>query len=150
MPVQSPEKEKGWTTTVKTKLTTETTTRNFSKDQVSGVEQNPVGLSMKRCSESSKEAAPHNLLSPRTTTEFGTWSVRTMYETGKTAQIAAEMRLYKLAVFGLCETRWTRSAQIRLATGETLIYSGHAEEDAPHTEGFGIMPSKGVPKYLLD
>ena len=41
----------------KTKLATEMTTRNSSKDQVSGGEDNLVGLSMKRCSESRKEAA---------------------------------------------------------------------------------------------
>ena len=36
----------------------------------------------------------------------------------------------------------TRSGQIRLATGDTLIYSGHEEEDAPHTDGVGLMLSK--------
>ena len=67
----------------KTKLATETLKGNFSKDQVSGGEDNPVGLSMKRCSESLKEGAPRNLLSPRTTTQVGTWKVRIMYETGR-------------------------------------------------------------------
>ena len=95
---------------------------------------------MKRCSESRKEAALRNLLPSRTTTEVGTWNVRTMYDTGKTTQIEAEMRRYKLAVLGLCETRWTRSGQIRLATGETLIYSGRKKEDASHTEGVGLEP----------
>ena len=118
-------------TSRKTTFATETTTSNSSKDQVSGGEDNPVGLSMKRCSESRMEAAPQNLLSLRTVTQVVTWNVRTMYETGKSAQIAAEMWRYKRAVFGLCVTRWTRSGQIRLATGETLIYSGHEEEDAP-------------------
>ena len=41
----------------KTMFATETTTSNSSKDQVSGGEDNLVGLSMKRCSESRKEAA---------------------------------------------------------------------------------------------
>ena len=41
----------------KTKLATETTTSTSSKDQVSGREDKPVGLSMKCCSESCKEAA---------------------------------------------------------------------------------------------
>ena len=118
------------------------TTNNFSKDQVLGGEDNLAGLSMKHCSESCKEAAPGNLLSPRTTTQVGTWNVHTMYETGKTAQIAAEMSRYKLAILGLCETRWTLSEQIRLTTGETLIYSGHEEEYTPHTEGVGLMLSK--------
>ena len=104
---------------------------------------------MKRCSESRKETAPQNLLSPRTTTQVGTWNGRTMYETGKN-DAAAEMRWYKLAVLGLCETRWTRSWQIRLATGDTLIYSGHEEEDAPHTQAVGLMLSKGAAGALLD
>ena len=73
-----------------------------------------------------------------------------MYETGKTAQIAAEMSRYKLAILSLCETRWTRLGQIRLATGKTLIYSGHEEEDAPHTEGVGLMLSKGATGALLE
>ena len=133
----------------KTKLATEMTTRNSSKDQVSGGEDNLVGLSMKRCSESRKEAAPWNLLYPRTTTQVGTWNVRTIYETGKTAQIAAEMSQYKLTILGLCETRWTWSGQICLATGDTLIYSGHEEEDAPHT-GVGLQLSKGAARVLLD
>ena len=36
-----------------------------------------------------------------------------------------------------------------LATSETLIYSGHEEEDAPHTEGVGLMLSKGAAGALL-
>ena len=70
-----------------------------------------------------------------------------MYETGKSAQIAAKMRRYKLAALGLCETRWTRSGQIRLAT---FIYSEHEEEDAPHTVGVDLMLSKGAAGALLD
>ena len=71
--------------------------------KISGGEDNPVGLSMKLCSESREEGAPRNLLSPMTTTQVGTWKVRTMYETEKTVQIAAEMSRYKHAVLGLCE-----------------------------------------------
>ena len=133
----------------KTKLATETTMSNSSKDQVSGGEDNPVGLSMKRCSESCKEAAPRNLLSPGTTTKVGTWNVRTMYEAGKSALFAAEKSRYKLAVLRLCETRWTRSGQIRLATGETLIYSEHEDEDAPHTVRVGLILFKGTAGALV-
>lgn len=79
------------------------------------------------------------LLSPRTASQIGTWNVRTMFEAGKTAQIAMEMRQYGISVLGLCETRWTQAGQLRLSTGELLIYSGHSEEDAPHTEGVGMM-----------
>ena len=72
---------------------------------------------MKRQGESRKEAsALKNLLSARKIINIGTWNVRTMYETGKAAQIAAEMRNYKLSVLGLAETRWTKSGQQKLAT----------------------------------
>ena len=52
--------------------------------------------------ESRKEAVmPTPLLTPKATTLFGTWNVRTMYEVGKSAQIAAEMTAYKLSMLGL-------------------------------------------------
>jgi hypothetical protein len=34
------------------------------------------------------------IISPKTTTTIGTWNVRTMFESGKTAQLAQEMRIY--------------------------------------------------------
>lgn len=62
-----------------------------------------------------------------------------MYEGGRSANIAKEMRNYNLQVLGLCETRWTNSGETRLSTGESLIYAGHEDADTPHTEGVGIM-----------
>ena len=73
-----------------------------------------------------------------------------MYQAGKTAQVVAEMKLNKLSVLGLCETRWTGSGRMQLTTGESLIYSGHTEENAPHTEGVGLMLSKEAQGALLD
>ncbi|KAH3711819.1 hypothetical protein DPMN_071493 [Dreissena polymorpha] len=35
---------------------------------------------------------PNTIISTRTTTTIGTWNVRNLYETGKTAQVAVEMR----------------------------------------------------------
>jgi hypothetical protein len=55
-----------------------------------------------------------------------------MYETGKAAQVAREMEKYNISLLGLCETRWVQSGQLRLTTGETVLYSGHEDEDA-HT-----------------
>ncbi|VDP54255.1 unnamed protein product [Schistosoma margrebowiei] len=65
-----------------------------------------------------------------------------MWETGKTIQIALEMRRYDLAVLGISETHWTQAGQKRLATGEMLLYSGHEEDNAPHTQGVALMLSK--------
>ena len=72
-----------------------------------------------------------------------------MYEAGKTAQVTTEMRRFNLAVLGLCETRWTQSGQLRLTTGELILYSGHEEEDAPHSEGVGLLLRKEVHKALI-
>ncbi|VDO47537.1 unnamed protein product [Schistosoma margrebowiei] len=65
-----------------------------------------------------------------------------MWETGKTSQIATEMRRYNLAVLGISETHWKQARQQRLNTGELLLYSGHEEENAPHTQGAALMLSK--------
>ena len=86
-------------------------------------------------------------LSTRKTLNIGTWNVRTMYETRETAQVTAEMWRFNLAVLGLCETRWTQSAQLRLTTGEFILYSGHEEEDAPHSEGVGLLLRKEHRKH---
>jgi hypothetical protein len=72
-----------------------------------------------------------------------------MYEAGKVAQIAAEMRNYKLTLLGLYETRWTLSGQQRLVTGETILYSGHEEDGAPHTQGVALMLGKEAQKALI-
>jgi exonuclease III len=89
------------------------------------------------------------LLLTRKSLQIGTWNVRTMYESGKAAQIAAEMRNYKLTLLGICETRWTQSGQQRLRTGENIIYSGHEQDNAPHTLGVALMLGKEAQKALV-
>ena len=49
----------------------------------------------------------------------------------KDCQVAREMKRYKIGVLGLGETRWIQSGQLRLSSGEQLLYSGHIEEGAP-------------------
>ena len=95
---------------------------------------------MTYCSESRKEAArPMPLLTPRTTTRVATWNVRTMYATGRTFEVAREMKNYNIRVLGLSETRWLHTGQVKLSTGELLLYSGHTEDGAPHTDGVALM-----------
>ena len=93
-----------------------------------------------QCSESRKEAARLTpLLTPRTTARVATWNIRTMYKTGKTIQVAREMKNYKIGELGLSETRWLQSGQLRISFGEQLLYSGHIEDGAPYTEGVALM-----------
>ncbi|VDP37106.1 unnamed protein product [Schistosoma margrebowiei] len=67
------------------------------------------------------------LLTTRATIYLGTWNARTMWDTGRVFEIAAEMRRYNLEVLGITETRWTQVGQQQLASGELLLYSGHEE-----------------------
>ena len=73
-----------------------------------------------------------------------------MSRTGRTTQVSTEMRRYNIAVLGLCETRWTQSGQIHLSTGDTLLYSGHEEDNSPHTEGVGLMLSASATASLIE
>ena len=100
-------------------------------------------------SQNLEAARPTPILCTRTTANIGTWNVRTMYESGKTAQIATEMRNYNLTILGISEARWTGSGQKRLASGELLLFSGHEKEDAPHTQGVALMLSKTAQRALI-
>ena len=44
------------------------------------------------------------VMSAKTKTRIGFWNVRTMYETGKLAQVTVEMRWYNLHVLGVSES----------------------------------------------
>ena len=59
---------------------------------------------------------PITLFSPKLVTKVAQWNVRTMYETGRCAQIAKEMRNYGIDVLGISEARWNQSGMIPLRT----------------------------------
>ncbi|XP_025078691.1 craniofacial development protein 2-like [Pomacea canaliculata] len=71
-----------------------------------------------------------------------------MYETGKLAQVTAEMRRYNLHILGVSESRWTGSGRVKTQTGETVQYSGR--EDNQHHEGVAIILRKGTDKCLIE
>ncbi|XP_025108813.1 uncharacterized protein LOC112572996 [Pomacea canaliculata] len=71
-----------------------------------------------------------------------------MYETGKLAQVTAEMRRYNLHILGVSESRWTGSGRVKTQTGETVLYSGR--EDNQHHEGVAIILRKGTDKCLIE
>ena len=76
-------------------------------------------------------------------------SARMMYEAGKATPIAREMTKYKLALLGLCETRWTKSGLTKLSFGDMVIYPGHEENNAPHTQGVALLLSKEAQRALI-
>ena len=81
---------------------------------------------------------------------MGTWNVRTLYEIGRCAQAAKEMRQHKLSVLGMSETRWNTFGETKLETGETLLYSGKENESDPHEAGVALLLSKEANRSLLE
>ena len=67
-----------------------------------------------------------------------------MYETGKTFQVAAEMRAYNLALLRISETRWTQSGRKKLNLGELLLYSGDEDVDSLHNQGVTKSRTEGT------
>ncbi|VDO83784.1 unnamed protein product [Schistosoma margrebowiei] len=59
------------------------------------------------------------------------------------------MRRYNLEVLGISETHRTQVGQQRLASLELLLYSGHQEESALHTQGVTLMLSKQAQNALI-
>ena len=74
-----------------------------------------------------KKLLTRKLFNPRNSVKIGTWNVRTMYSIGTAQMLTAEMRRYQLDVLGVSESRWDGSGNIKLSTGETILYSGNGK-----------------------
>ena len=81
-----------------------------------------------------------SVLSVRTKLRVGFWNVRTMYETGKQAQVLREMKQNRLHILGVSESRWTDFGKKTTSNGETIIFSGR--RDGQHHEGVAIILGK--------
>lgn len=138
------------TLSCKKNIVTETATKKTSIKSRNGQPEHPRGAFMNGSGESRKEATVRTMevLNAKTKTKIGYWNVRTMYETGKTAQIISELERYKLQIMGVSESRWTGSGRITTITGETVLYSGR--EDNLHAEGVAIILKQSVNKSLIE
>ena len=133
----------------KKKLVTEASTTTSTRLDLGEEGPSNRGI-MTPCSESRQEAARLTpLLTSKKTTRLATWNIRTLYETGRTMQVAREMRNYNISLLGLSEVRWLQAGQLRLTSGEMLLYSGHTEEDAPHTEGVALLLAPEAQRALI-
>ena len=59
------------------------------------------------------------------------------------------MKTYGIDILGISEVRWKKAGQIRLTSGEKILYSGHMEDQVIHSEGVAIMLSKEAQKTLI-
>ena len=91
-----------------------------------------------------------NLLSPKNVSGIGFWNVRTLYETGRAAQLSREMERFRIDIMGLSEVRWNTAGRIMLASGHTLLFSGPEDEDDHHHNGVGLLLTKTAHKSLLE
>ena len=139
------------TPTGKRSNVTETATKKITPNDVNGAPESHFETCMTGSSESRQEATGMTkdaLNTAKTRMKIGFWNVRTMYDTGKLAQVTTEMQRYDLHILGVSESRWTGSGKITTATGETVLYSGR--EDGLHYDGVAIILKKGVDKCLLE
>ena len=138
-------------TSLKTSLATETEATTIEQTQRLTREDSSTRGPMTQVGESPREASrPTNLLTMKATTKVATWNVHTMYEIGKSAQIAKEMRRYNIQLLGICESRWNGSGEPILSTGEKVLFSGHEEEDHEHTLGVALMISPKMISALIE
>jgi ribosomal protein L21 len=70
------------------------------------------------------------------------------YKAGRIIQIARDMK-NKIEVLRLSETRWLQTGQLRLSSGDQLLYSGHTEDGATHTEGVALMLTLEAQQALI-
>ena len=108
---------------------------------------------MTQLNESQREVQrPTVINAPKLQTIIGCWNVRTVYEIGKSAQVAREMKNYRMGsrigISSISEVRWTGFGKTKLSTGESIIFSGR--DDTQHREGLAIMMAREVEKTLLD
>ena len=96
-----------------------------------------------------RETRQLRLLNPKSATKIGRWNVRSMCIPGKAQIIANEMKAYEISILGIAEARWNEAGQTRLACGEIVIYSGHMEENAAHSDGVAIMISKEAQRTVI-
>ena len=96
--------------------------------------------------ESRKEARARKprILMAKSCTKIGTWNVRTLYSTGKLAQVTNELKRHKLDILGISEMRWTGSGKIE-SEGNSVYYSGGLK----HERGVGIILNPEMSRAVI-
>lgn len=77
---------------------------------------------------------------------LGTWNVRTMHQTAKTAQLLQEMKNYQLHIIGIRDYPWTGAGKQITSDGSVILYSGQSER---HGRDVAIIVSKARARTIL-
>ena len=70
------------------------------------------------------------------------WNNRTIYEAGKSSELANTKKRNKLDILEVCEIHLTDSDKTILGTGEIMLRSGRKDND--HAEGVALLLGKRV------
>ena len=71
-----------------------------------------------------------------------------MCQFGTTYHVTIEIKRYNLEVLGRSVARRRQSGQKRFNSGE-MLYSGHEEENAPHSEGVAPILPRSAQRALI-
>ena len=88
---------------------------------------------------------PRRIFAAKEVSRIGTWNVRKLFQSGKTAQLLREFDVYRMDILGISEMRWTGSGQF-VNNGKLVVYSGN---DVNHTRGVGIIFSRRASAALI-
>ena len=99
----------------KKEIFTETATRKFFIHVCNGRSESSLETFITGSCENREEATgmKRDVLSTKRETRIGFSNVRTMLETGRLAQVTAEMRKYKLHILGVSKNRWAGTRKIK-------------------------------------
>ena len=122
---------------------TETATKEVKTTGCDGLPESSQDTRTNDSGESRKETRKEDgrkmaVVNSKPKTRIGFWNGRTMYETGKLAQVTAEMRHYNLHILGISRSRWSGSGKYRTNTREMVLYSDRDNDQ--HHEGVAIIP----------
>ncbi|VDP12048.1 unnamed protein product [Heligmosomoides polygyrus] len=84
------------------------------------------------------------VFSPKTPTRFGTWNIRTLFQTGRLARQLREFEGYRLDILEVSEMRWTGNDRI-ISSGKSIIFSG----GSLHTNAAGFVLSQRASNALV-
>ena len=136
----------------KKKLITETEIRiTTSPYREAGVQDATTQLDQ-RAKQRLTYKPPMNLLSPKACAKIGQWNVRSLFETGKCAQVVKEMQRYGISIVEVSEMRWNSCGRFAnlSSSGNRCTRERMEVKIMSHEKGVGFILSKEAAQCLLE
>ena len=88
---------------------------------------------------------PHKIHNEMIT--IGHWNASSLFAAGKLEELVNEVKLYRWAISGLSEVRWTSIGELKTTGDHKLYYSGHKRL---HIRGIGFLVNIDYAKSLTE